>query len=712
MGRIPQNYIENLYAGWLGKLIGIRYGAPVESWTEEKIRKTYGSQLNGYLVNYDDFGADDDSNGPLFFLRALGDYHYTRDLTPQEIGLTWLNYAPWGHGFYWWGGYGNSTEHTAYLNLRSGMEAPRSGSIEQNGAVVAEQIGGQIFIDTWGLTIPNDPALAVEYARKAASVGHDRNGIYGGLVIAAAVSCAFVEKDIYRVIDRALSFIPEDSEYMRMAADVKRYAADHPEDWRACFRMIRENYGYDRYPGNCHIIPNAAVVLMSLLYSGGNFERGLDISVMAGWDTDCNAGNVGAVLGTLVGLKGIDYQKWIRPLHDLTICSSVIGDLNSMDIPYAVRYMACYAYKIAEEEVPAEWKAFVHLDPNRFDFELPGSTHGFRIGGTENCSVRNTEEQAASGRRSLCIQAQGMRHLRTVRVYRKTYYQPPDLYDGRNAPAFSPTVYPGETITCLVRPSEESAGRVKARMYAVDSHTGEEFPGEEVLLEKEKWSRLSMTIPRGEGRISRTGVMFTAFDPSNAGQFGMVAFLDDFEVTGEADYAVDFSKENYEDWPVGGRQLSQFTYVKGIWQLEGDRLHGSCADFAEAYTGRHNFKNYIMEAELSPRTEGSHQMNFRVQGAVRSYAAALCSNNRLVLRKNENGYRDLAEAEFEWCCGETYHLRVEAVENRIRIFCGDKMMIDYTDPCPYLEGAAGFSVTDGGSCDFSRLSIRILKAKI
>ena len=52
MGRIPQNYVENLYAGWLGKLIGIRYGAPVESWTYEKIRKTYGSELNGYLVDY------------------------------------------------------------------------------------------------------------------------------------------------------------------------------------------------------------------------------------------------------------------------------------------------------------------------------------------------------------------------------------------------------------------------------------------------------------------------------------------------------------------------------------------------------------------------------------------------------------------------------------------------------------------------------------
>lgn len=42
------------------------------------------------------------------------------------------------------------------LNLRNGITAPRSGSIEQNGSTMAEQIGGQIFIDSWGLVSPNN----------------------------------------------------------------------------------------------------------------------------------------------------------------------------------------------------------------------------------------------------------------------------------------------------------------------------------------------------------------------------------------------------------------------------------------------------------------------------------------------------------------------------------------------------------------------------
>ena len=50
-----------------------------------------------------------------------------------------------------------------------------SGSIEQNGKTTAEQIGGQIFIDTWGLVSPGNPEQAAHYAKIAASVTHDGN---------------------------------------------------------------------------------------------------------------------------------------------------------------------------------------------------------------------------------------------------------------------------------------------------------------------------------------------------------------------------------------------------------------------------------------------------------------------------------------------------------------------------------------------------------
>ena len=295
---MKQDFIEKIYAGWLAKIIGIRLGAPVESWTYEKIRTVYG-EVNGYLADYRDFAADDDSNGPIFLIRALEDCGKTEEeaITPQDVAEALLNYAPYEHGFFWWGGYGVSTEHTAYLNLRHGITAPRSGSARQNGRTAAEQIGGQIFIDSWGLAAPGNPALAASLARKAASVTHDGNGVYGGIFVAVCISYAFVEKDIVKIIRKGLSFLPEDCEYAETVKAVMAFWEKEKNGWRLCFQYIFNNFGYDKYPGVCHIIPNIAVMILALLYGKGDFSDTINICTMCGWDTDCNVkcgGNYGS----------------------------------------------------------------------------------------------------------------------------------------------------------------------------------------------------------------------------------------------------------------------------------------------------------------------------------------------------------------------------------------------------------------------------------
>ncbi len=87
-----------------------------------------------------------------------------------------------------WSGKGIGTEHTAYLNLKNGIFPPESGSAAQNGSVMPEQVGGQIFIDAWGMLALEDPGFAVEMARVAASVSHDDEAVYAGCVVAAIVT--------------------------------------------------------------------------------------------------------------------------------------------------------------------------------------------------------------------------------------------------------------------------------------------------------------------------------------------------------------------------------------------------------------------------------------------------------------------------------------------------------------------------------------------
>ena len=166
-----KQYQNSIYAGVLGKIIGVYLGRPVEGWTFEKIRDTFGEIY--YYKNHKT-GAplivpDDDISGTFAFFRALEDTGYDPDISAQEIGNAWLNYIVENETILWWGGLCRSTEHTAYIRLKNGIKAPESGSEKLNGKSMSEQIGSEIFIDTWALVNPNNPERTAEMARRAAS---------------------------------------------------------------------------------------------------------------------------------------------------------------------------------------------------------------------------------------------------------------------------------------------------------------------------------------------------------------------------------------------------------------------------------------------------------------------------------------------------------------------------------------------------------------
>lgn len=709
---IPENYLEKLYAGWLAKIIGIRLGAPVEGWSYQKIKDIYG-ELCHYAVDYREFAADDDSNGPLFLLRALDHLKPGQELTAQDVGEALLNYAPYEHGFFWWGGYGVSTEHTAYLNLRSGIKAPRSGSIKQNGAAVAEQIGGQIFIDTWGLVAPGNPELAARYAAQAASVTHDGNGVYGGVFVAVCISLAFVEKDIKTVIEKALHYIPNDCEYARVVRDVRRFYEENHGDWRDCFRFIYENYGYDRYPGNCHIIPNIAVMILALLYGEGDFTKTITICNMCGWDTDCNVGNVATMMGVMCGIEGID-EEWVKPVHDLLICSSCVGSLNIMDVPYGASYIAMLAYRVAGEPLPDGWRDIIENRIDSCHFEYPRSTHSLcvrvepnpRTNSAPEITLSNTEEAAFSGKRALKmhvmpVSAEGG----GVFLYKRTHYQPKDFHNSRYDPSFSPLLYPGQTIHgAAFIPAYSREAYV--RLYAHEQRTGQLFLGQRTLLGKEKWHAMAFTLPELDGGlIDEAGFMFEMSGEHGNGSMDFCALVDDLYFDGKPDYLIDFKKETIEIWNGLHREISQFTRVKGLMYLEDGLLHLSCSDFGEAYTGRHDWTDYSAEFAVTPVIGGEHMVNVRVQGAMRSYAVTLRAPGKLALCKNDCGYTTVAETVMDWELGKEYIIGVTVRGNHISATCGTAR-IDFTDDAaPYLEGSIGVSVSKGSHASYRYIRI-------
>src|SRR5919107_2224071 len=275
-------------------------------------------------------------------------------------------------GCLWWGGIGNSTEHTAYLRLKSGIPAPVSGSIELNGTTVAEQIGSQIFLAGGAMTGPGDPGPTAVSARRAGSVSHDGEAIYGAQVIAAMEAQAFVEPDLDRLIDVAVSLIPADSAIARLIADIREWHAAEP-DWRKTREKIAANYGYDKYIGNCHMVPNHALIIMALLYGDDDFGKSLMIVNTAGWDTDCNAGNVGALLGIKNGLEGIDLSPydWRGPVADRMYLATADGGRAITDAVIETYEIVNIGRALAGEPPLAP------KNGARFHFELPGSVQGW-----------------------------------------------------------------------------------------------------------------------------------------------------------------------------------------------------------------------------------------------------------------------------------------------------------------------------------------------
>src|SRR5215216_442717 len=356
---LPADYAERVYAGVLGKLIGVYLGRPVEGWTYDRITAVHG-EVDRYI--HESRGmplvvTDDDVSGTFTFLRSLPDHGNDPNLTPEQIGNTWLNYLIERRTILWWGGIGNSTEHTAYLRLKSGVPAPVSGSIELNGKTIAEQIGSQIFIDGWGMIVPGDPERAADFARRAGSVSHDGEAIYGAQVISAMEAQAFVEPNLDRLIDVAVS---------------REWHAAEP-DWRKTREKIAANYGYDKYIGNCHMVPNHALIILALLYGEDDFRKALIIANTSGWDTDCNSGNVGCLLGIKNGLAGLETgPDWRGPIADRLY-------LPTADGGRAITDAVAETYNVVNiGRALAGLAPLVAKGGARFHFDLPGAVQGFQ----------------------------------------------------------------------------------------------------------------------------------------------------------------------------------------------------------------------------------------------------------------------------------------------------------------------------------------------
>lgn len=542
-------YYLKTYASWLGKIIGIRLGAPIEGWEYREILKTYG-EITYYPVDFDVFAADDDSNGPLFFVKALNDS--SDDSLINKMSNAVLNYVIDGHGFFWWGGEGISTEHTAYNNLKKGMFGPESGSYKTNGKELATQIGGQIFSDCWGYVSVGDPNLASSLSKKMASVTHDLDGIEGASFAASAISIAYNETDIKVVIDKALEYVKKDTAYYRIVIEIKEFYEKNQDDYKKCLNYIIKNHNYSVYGGVCPIISNTALMVMAMYYGESDFNKTMCILATSGWDTDCNLGNVGSIMGALVGIDNID-EKWIKPINDLLLSSSSIGSLNIDTVSNTTLEFCKIGYKLKGLNIPERY-----INDKKFLFDLPYSTQSFKTN-----SYRYSETNLINYNNKLKVVINNGYKDYYCDVYQKTYYRPNEVYDSRYEPVFSPTVYPNETIKFIVSNDEN----IDVSFYIYVKDYEKEYVSEEYTVSNKQ--TLLYKIPKEINLVSEYGLRIKYNDRIIRSYIN----IHEVEIITGYEYELDFTKINYEDWGldfVGNNRktISQLVNICGNTYLD------------------------------------------------------------------------------------------------------------------------------------------------
>lgn len=697
---IPEQYVERVYAGFIGMNAGIRLGAPVEpvAWTPERIQEAYG-EVRGYVKPYTTFSADDDANGPVFFIRALYDDAVDRELQPEDVGKAWLNYAREGIGMFWWGGENVSTEHRAYLNLQRGIPAPASGSIAVNGLEMAEQIGGQIFIDSWGLLYPGRPDRAADYAERAASVSHDGNGLYGARFMAACIAQAFDAASIEAIIAAGLSMIPADSTYARVVHAVMAFHRQRPDDFRACRQYLEAHWGYDKYTGVCHIIPNAGVCVLALLYGAGDFARTIEIATMCGWDTDCNAGNVGTILGVFAGLAGIP-DHYRAPINDFIVASSVSGYLNLVDFPTFARELALLGYRLAGETAPAELAGRVKPGELHFDFALPGSTHGMRVSNPfKTPVVRHTDKRSCNGGGALEIVFDRLVEGDSSKIYYKPFYRRVDFNDEKYKPAFAPQAYSGQTVSARFYVEQWEGEPITLAPYVRNTYTQQDMRLPAVTLPAGEWTSIAFVVPDTDGAmIEELGWVLESPSPLLNRAIGRL-YLGELHVGGQAEYTIDMGKQAKEFGSV-----TPFAHHKGQWELRGPVLHNAADSGCSSYSGNYYAADMVVEATVRPLAGDSHCLVARAKGIMRHYLAGFDGKGTVSFMRNDFGCQRLISAQYEWEHGKEYRLRLVAAGDRFTLFVNGDNVLECRDTA-FASGMFGFASLAPGEREFSAVRV-------
>lgn len=689
--------VENrTYAGVLGKLIGVYLGRAVEGWFYEDIEREF-DEVNYYVndkVGHPLIVPDDDISGTFLFFRALEDNGFPKDISAKTIGDTWLNYIVEDKTVLWWGGLGRSTEHTAYLRLKNGIDAPASGSSRLNGTGMSEQIGAEIFIDTWAMVNPGDPDRATAMARRAGSVSHDGVAVEAACLLAAMQAAAYDESNIDKLLDLGLGFTDNEN-LRRVVGDVREQCEIHSKDWRKVRKWLEKNHSYGHYPGNCPMVPNHALLLSAFILGGDDFQKGLKIAVSAGWDTDCNAGNLGALNGIRLGLDGLeagaDFRKPVA--ERMYVVGSDGGECVTDAVIETRRILRAAAALKDEEYIPPK---------ARFSFEFPGSVQGFQacplhdgiqaIKSIGNGNVIGTQN-------GLLVEFDSLAPGAEASVSVPTFIDP--MPTGRSGTSYfeviaSPSLYGTQTVRAHIECRDLMNPEVRPYIYYFDET-------ENLKMSPGDWSQLNSgensiiwEVPNTGGRpVHRFGFEFRSASRLN----GSVC-ITDVDWSG-APKNLEFGLSRSITPGLTPWDYATFwsrSFVSSAKHFATDIYHTFALshpdDNGVITTGGRDWVDYNVSSTLIMELHKAVGLVARTRGHRRYYAAVLQDGKAQIIRKFDKDVSVLASVPYSFVPEAPLNVEFRVNGDILEFWIEGKRIITAASNT-FASGGAGFLIEEG-----------------
>ena len=339
--KISRDELRDKISGyWIGQCVGNYMGFPFEgTYLEESVPvfvdRYYNfdddttlainrNDLRGYCLITTNWleGAFSDDDTDIEFVTLHAVEKYGLDISYPEITDMWkkhINRKIW------------CANRTARNLMSEGLIAPATGSKSNNENWY--QIDPQLVNEIWSMFYPGMISKSAEMAEWGARITNDDWGTHPTVAYGVMYSAAVFEKDVKKLVDMAIKFIPESSPFHEGMKDVISWHKQN-SDWRVTRKLIFDKYYYYKKGdykapvSDVSSLSNGLLGIMAVLYGEGDFVKTTGIAVSAGLDCDNQAATCAGLMGVINGGSAIpskltlglsDKPSWRVPFNDTYI---------------------------------------------------------------------------------------------------------------------------------------------------------------------------------------------------------------------------------------------------------------------------------------------------------------------------------------------------------------------------------------------------------